>query len=199
MKGHPDPLHYEQKKRQLAKLLTLEDQGLIDLLFTDECRFNLTPAIPYGWQPQGEQFSIRSSKDPVANVFGLLSRLGKLKVYATPQNINSDFVIECVDEVAQTIDRLTVLVFDNAPWHRSQKVIKKQEEWAEKDLYLFFLPKYSPHLNLIETLWRKIKYEWLKPQDYESAPALRTALFNIIRNYEKEFSIQFSKTFLCIN
>lgn len=193
MKGRPDPRLYELKKRQLAKLLILEEQGAIDLMFTDECGFSLTPAIPYGWQPQGEQLSIRSSKGSVANVFGLLSRLGKLKVYATPQTINSDFVIECVDEVAQTIHRPTVLVFDNAPWHRSKKVLKKQREWEKKDLYLFFLPKYSPHLNLIETLWRKIKYEWLKPADYQSAHTLRTALFNIIQNYDKEFRIQFSK------
>lgn len=180
----------------MAKLLTLEEQGIIDLFFTDECGFNLTPCIPYGWQPQGAQLTIRSAKDSVANVFGLLSRLGKLKVYSTPQTINSDFIIECVDEVASSINRTTVLVFDNAPWHRSYKVFKKQKEWAERDLYLFFLPTYSPHLNLIETLWRKMKYEWLRPEHYESAKKLEKAIFNIIKNYDSEFSINFSKNFL---
>lgn len=143
--------------------------------------------------------TIRSAKDTVANVFGLLSRLGKLKVYSTPQTINSDFIIECVDEVALSITRPTVLIFDNAPWHRSKKVFKKQKEWAEKDLYLFYLPKYSPHLNLIETLWRKIKYEWLKPEHYESAKSLKAALFNIIKKYDDEFCINFSMNFLCGN
>lgn len=169
---------------------------MIDLFFTDESGFNLTPCIPYGWQPKGEQVTVRSSKDTVANVFGLLSRLGKLKAYTTPQTINSDFIIECVDEVALSINRPTVLIFDNAPWHRSKKVLKKQKEWAEQNLHIFYLPKYSPHLNIIETLWRKIKYEWLKPEHYESAKSLRDALFNIIRNYDKEFTINFSKNFL---
>lgn len=190
---------YKQKKQQLAKLLCFEEKGLIDLFFTDECGFSLTPSIPYGWQPEGEQLTIRSSKDRVANVFGLLSRRGKLKTYATPQTVNSDFIIECIDEITQTISRPTVLVLDNAPWHRSQKVLKKQKEWAQKELYLFFLPKYSPHLNLIETLWRKIKYEWLRAEDYESATTLRTALFNIVRNYDHEFCINFSKDFLCVD
>ena len=182
----------------MLQLLELEDQGLIDLFFTDECGFNLTPCIPYGWQPQGEQLTIRSAKDSVANVFGLLSRLGKLKVYSTPQIINSDFIIECVDEVALNIDCPTVLVFDNAPWHRSHKVLKNQKGWAERNLYIFFLPVYYPHLNLIETLWRKSKYAWLRPEHYESAKILKAAIFNIIEKYDDEFCINFSKNFLSV-
>ena len=84
---------------------------------------------------------------------------------------------------------------DNAPWHVSEKVQKKQKEWAEKNIFLFFLPKYSPHLNLIETLWRKIKYEWLKAEHYESAKELKSAIFNIIKKYDDEFCINFSKNF----
>lgn len=177
--------------------MELEDAAHIDLFFTDECGFNLTPCIPYGWQPVGQQRSIRSAKDGVANVFGLLSRRGKLKVYSTPKSINSDFVIECIDEVSLTLDRPTVLVIDNAPWHKAKKVLDRQKLWADKDLYLFFLPTYSPHLNLIETLWRKIKYEWLKAEDYLSAKRLKQALFNIIKKYDDEFCINFSMNFLC--
>jgi transposase len=135
----------------------------------------------------------------VTNLFGLLSRNGKLKAYATKEYINSDFVIECIDEVALTVRCPTVLVMDNAPWHTSEKVKLKQIEWAEKDVYLFFLPTYSPHLNLIETLWRKMKHEWLHPRDYESEDALRNAIFNIIRKYDDEFCINFSKNFLSDN
>lgn len=177
-------------------MLLFEEQGLIDLFFTDESGFNLTPSIPYGWQPIGKQMTIRSSKTKVANLFGLLSRNGKLKVYSTLQNIDSDYIIECIDELALTTTKETVLVMDNAPWHVSDKIQKKQKEWAGKNIFLFFLPKYSPHLNLIETLWRKIKYEWLKAEHYESAKKLRNAIFNIIKKYDDEFCINFSKNFL---
>ena len=177
-------------------MLDFEEQGLLDLYFTDESSFKLVPSIPYGWAPIGEQLKIRSSNTKVANFFGLLSRNGELKVYSTLQNINSDMVIECIDEVAQQVIRPTVLVFDNAPWHKSEKVLSKREEWAQQNVFLFFLPTYSPHLNLIETLWRKIKYEWLKPEDYTSVKTLRQALFNIIRKYDDEFSINFSMNFL---
>ena len=166
------------------------------MLFIDETGFSLTPNIPYGWQPIGEQMSIRSDKKKVANLFGLLSRKGKLKVYSTTQNIDSNFVLECVDEIALSVNKPTVLVIDNAPWHRAEKIINKLKEWEDKDLYLFFLPIYSPHLNLIDTLWRKMKYEWLRPEDYLSPATLREALFNIIRNYDDQFCINFSKNFL---
>ncbi len=196
MKKDPDPEIYEQKRQRLKELLSLEEQGLIDLFFTDESGFNLTPCIPYGWQPIGEQLRIRSSKSRVTNLFGLLSRNGKLIVYSTNENINSDMIIECIDEVAAQVTRPTVLVFDNAPWHKSQKVLSKQKEWAEKNVYLFFLPTYSPHLNLIETLWRKMKYEWLRAEDYESVKTLKEAIFNIIKKYDDEFCINFSMNFL---
>jgi transposase len=33
-------------------------------------------------------------------------------------------------------------------------------------------PPYSPHLNIAEVLWRKLKYEWLQPKDYADAHTL---------------------------
>jgi len=173
--------------------MQLEDQGELDLFFADESGFKLTPSIPYGWQPVGEQVSIRSAKDHVTNVFGMLSRNGKLITYLTPHYIDSDFVIECLNEVAQRIERLTVLVIDNAPWHTSKKIDAHIQAWQDKGLFLFRLPTYSPHLNLIEILWRKMKYEWLKAEHYLSANALYEAICNMIKNYDHEFSIEFSK------
>lgn len=174
----------------------LEQEGSIDLFFSDESGFNLIPSIPYGWQPIGEQLTIRSAKDRVTNLFGLLSVRGKLITYSTSKNVNSNFIIECIDEIADRITKPTVIVLDNAPWHKAQAVLDKQEEWNEKELYLFFLPTYSPHLNPIETLWRKIKYEWLKASDYEGAVILKNAIHNIIRKYDDEFCINFSMNFL---
>ena len=177
--------------------MKLEDQQAIQLYFTDETGFSLTPSIPYGWIPITEQWSIRSAKDRVCNIFGLLSRKGGLITYSTDQSINSNFIIECIDQIADQIQMLTVLVMDNAPWHRSALVKAKQTQWNEKGLYLFYLPTYSPQLNLIETLWRKIKYEWLRPEDYISAEKLKESLFNIITKYDDEFSVNISKNFFC--
>jgi len=175
--------------------MQLEDAEQIDLLFCDETGFNLVPYIPYGWQPIGQQLTIRSAKDRVCNLLGFASRKGSLEVYSTAQSINSDFVIECLDERSETIKKPTVVVMDNAPWHCSAKVKAREQQWNEKRLYLFFLPTYSPHLNLIEIVWRKIKYEWLKSEDYLSAESLKAAIHYIIGKYDDEFSINFSMNF----
>ncbi|MEM9674656.1 MAG: IS630 family transposase, partial [Bacteroidota bacterium] len=189
LKDQPAPLVYAHKKERLTELLKLEAQGAIDLFFADECGFSLTPCLPYGWQPIGERYTIRSAKDWVTNLFGLLSRRGKLITYATSHSVTGQFIVECIDEVAERIDNPTVIVVDNAPWHTSAVVQSRQKVWAHKDLYLFFLPTYSPQLNSIEILWKKIKYEWLRAEDYTSVTTLKEAIFNIIRKYNEEFCI----------
>jgi len=61
------------------------------------------------------------------------------------------------------------------------------------------VPFLFTHLNLIETLWRKIKYEWLRPQDYLSAKNIKQALFNIITHYNDEYSVNISKNFFSVS
>ena len=67
--------------------------------------------------------------------------------------------------------KLTVVVLDNAPVHQKQ-VQKRRKAWEAKGLFVFFLPPYSPHLNISETLWRKLKYEWLQAGDYKEKDLL---------------------------
>ena len=62
-----------------------------------------------------------------------------------------------------------------------------------KGLYLFFLPKYSPHLNLAETFWRKAKYEWLKPADYLSFEKFKEKVIEIFANNGTKYLIKFKE------
>lgn len=59
-------------------------------------------------------------------------------------------------------------------------------------VYLFS-SEIQPHLNIIEILWRKIKYEWLKPKDYENLKTLEEALENILVRFGRDFSINFKE------
>ena len=59
-----------------------------------------------------------------------------------------------------------VVVLDNASMHRLASFERKELEWRAQRLYVIFLPAYTPELNLIEILWRKIKYEWLPVTAY---------------------------------
>jgi transposase len=89
------------------------------------------------------------------------------------------------------LEKLIVLVLDNAPPRRAEKFLVTIQRWMEKDLYIFFLPKCSPHLNLAETFWRKAKYEWLRPADYGSFAKFKKKIKDRFNNVGLEYKIQF--------
>ena len=192
----PDADLYQAKLKKLKILLQLEDSGAIDLLFGDETGFSLEPYIPYGWLKVGKQTAIPSQRQKVGNVFGVMSRHGQASMFWTDQNINSSYILKCLNHLANEIQKITVVVLDQATWHTAKIIQQQLDKWDEKGLYIFFLPPYSPHLNLIEMLWRKIKYEWLEPHDYLSAQHLKKAVLNIFKNFNSLFSINFSKNSL---
>ncbi|WP_243637416.1 transposase [Parashewanella curva] len=65
--------------------------------------------------------------------------------------------------------------------------------WAEQyNLEIRYLPSYSPELNAIEILWRKIKYEWLSISAYETYSKLKKAVETILDNYCSKYEITFS-------
>lgn len=175
--------------------MTLAKCGQIDLFFGDETGFSLTPYIPYGWQPVGVQGKITTKREHLTNVLGFLNPFTKQLIsYSTDKNekVNTSFMINSIAHLTQKMEKETVLILDNAPWHRSKAFTAKIADWQEKGLFIFYLPAYCPHLNLIETLWRKIKYEWLRPIDYHSKSTLTIRLKDIFSSFGGNFTIDFS-------
>ena len=60
------------------------------------------------------------------NVLGFLSKNGSLKSYIKDENINTDKVIEVFDDFANSLSKPTVVVLDNASYHKSKKFKKYQ-------------------------------------------------------------------------
>jgi hypothetical protein len=161
-------LIYKAKKEELAELQIQDEAGKIDLRYVDETGFCLEPYVPYAWQEKGEQITVNSQRSKRLNAFGILNRRQELEVFLFEGTINSDIVIACIDRFSEKIKMKTVLVVDNASIHTSNVFLEKQVEWEAKGLTIFFLPTYSPELNIIEILWRFIKYQWLEVDAYES-------------------------------
>ena len=198
LKKSAKPEELKEKIPKLKILFQLQQHQLIDLYFGDESGFSLTPSVPYGWQPIGIQWSFPTQKKHIQNTLGLLNVSNKhLVTYSTKpkQMVNTEFIIDSLDDFAQLINKPTVIVLDNAPWHTSKAFRKRINYWNQNDLYIFHLPRYCPHLNLIETLWRKIKYEWLRTKDYNSKTALKKRLDYIFANFGSLFDINFSMNF----
>lgn len=192
MKKRQCPIEQESKKEALAELLALAAAGLIEVDFGDESGCWQNPVIARAWQFRGEEIRILPERGKRLSVFGVLNVNCKGKFWTSEKSVKTEFVIDCLEEwLMEKGEKPTVLVLDNARIHRSQKMRQKQAEWEEKGFYIFFLPPYSPHLNIIETLWRKMKYEWLKPKDYLSIESLTTAIKEILSDLGKEYRINF--------
>jgi transposase len=130
----------------------------------------LDPSIPYAWQPEGETIEIPAGKGQRLNVLGFFNTDNDLTPFCVEGRVTSDLVIGCFDLFCETILRKTVVIMDNAPIHTSQAFQDKIPLWEQKGLFLYFLPGYSPELNLIEILWRFIKYQWLPFSAYLNFP-----------------------------
>ena len=176
----------------MAELLPLEDRRYLQVYFGDESGFCLTPSVPYGWQPCGQYTALVPQASPRRNVFGLFSRANACEGYDTCGTMTGELLVACLDDFATKITQKTVVVLDNARFHHAAVVQAKIEEWEAQDLYIWYLPAYSPHLNKIETLWRKIKYEWLKPPHFASWSAFPEALDEILNNIETKYIIKFT-------
>lgn len=192
MKKRQCPIEQQSKKEALAEVSALAAANLIDVYFGDESGFWQTPVIARAWQFAGEQIRILPEKGKRLSVFGLLSLDCEGKFWTSEKTIKTEFVIDCLEELLEAKnEKPKVLVLDNARIHRSKKMQAKLAEWEEKGFYVFFLPPYSPHLNIIEILWRKMKYEWLKAEDYLSFESLTKAIKEILSSLGTEYKINF--------
>ena len=120
-----------------------------------------------------------------------MNRGNHLESYVSTQSINSDVVIACIEAFFPVVDKPTVIVVDQSSIHTSDTILDKREEWQERNLTLFELPSYSPELNLIEILWRFIKYEWIEIDAYSSWETFVASVEKILREFGKNYVINF--------
>lgn len=173
-----------------------ESRGFIDLYFLDESGFSLTPYVPYAWQAKGQTIELPTQGGKRFNVLGFMTAKSEqdndLVAYTTDGNFNSDAFIACMNDFVHTRSEPTVIVLDNAPVHRSEKVLNMIPQWQKMGVGLFFLPRYSPHLNPIEILWRKMKYEWMPLTAYVSWNSLTDAVNDMICRFGQSLTINFA-------
>lgn len=194
LKKTPDKVEYEQKSLELAQLLKLEEKKFIKVYFSDESGFNETPNVPYGWQHKDAPLGMPSQRGQRLNVFGLMTRENELISATTTKTIDSQFVIAQIDHLAQDVSRNcdVIVVMDNAKIHHSEPFNAKIPQWLDQGVRIFYLPTYSPHLNFIETLWRKMKHEWLCPKHYVDWTTLKNQIHHILEQFGSQYTIKFA-------
>lgn len=164
----------------------------INLLYGDEAVVSLQPNVPYGWQFADERVAMPSSMGKGTNCFALLARDNRALVETTDKAITAQFVFEQFERLSLSLSKLTVVVIDNAPVHRARIIKEQIAVWQGRGLFVFYLPRYSPHLNIVETLWRKLTYEWLAPEHYETREKLCYAVRQALKSVGTGLQINFS-------
>ena len=192
LRSKRDQAEFDAATVEIKHLIQQHKNNDIDLCYFDESGFTLEPCIPYAWQFTGKTIEIPSSKSKRLNVLGFVNRDCRFNSFVFEDSITSSVVVSCFDWFANQIKKQTVVVIDNAPIHTSDEFNSHIEEWKEKWLIIYRLPAYSPELNIIEMLWRKVKYDWLPFEAYKSFSALKQELFNVLSDIGIYYKIEFS-------
>jgi transposase len=193
VKGEENPEVATLKREILSDLERLSEAQQIDLYYADGAAVSLEPCVPYAWQFADEQVAMPASAGKAINCFAMLTRDNRALVETTRESIGAAFIFEQMERFSLGLRRLTVVVIDNAGAHRARVIKERTGVWQKRGLYLFYLPRYSPHLNIVETLWRKLKYEWLTPSDYETRETLSYGVRQALKAVGESLLIQFSR------
>lgn len=170
-----DEKAFQVAREELAELL---EEPSLDVVYFDESGFSLKGVIPYGWQPIGERVEIPVTGAHGANiqVLGFEHPDGSADTYLEKGYVNTDTVIQIMDDYCERITQTTVVVLDNASCHTSAAFNACLDRWAARGLLIYHLPPYSPELNAIELLWKKLKYQLLPIKAWERFSTLLTTL-----------------------
>ena len=161
------------------------------MFYFDESGLSGVPEVPYGWVDPEDPPLLPSGRTQRLNILGFMNRQSELHSYVFESSITSDVVIACFDEFSKTLKKPSFIVLDNASIHRSGAFQDEIEKWEKRGLFLYYLPAYSPELNLIEILWKHIKYYWIPLSAFDGFAALRTATYQILARVGDEYKIEF--------
>lgn len=81
-----------------------------------------------------------------------------------------------LDRVAEGMGKPLRLFWDHASFHRGREVRGGVGYWEGKGLRLGYLPRYSPHWNPMETMWRRVKGFLLPRRHYRDLDELEQAV-----------------------
>jgi len=189
LKKKRNELEFKKAEKEIQEFTNIAREGGINLTYFDGSNFNLVSNIPYAWQDIGSKNTLLlpSEHSKSVGVLGFLDIIdNKLTSFIIDGALNGEKLVGIINAFLKEMTEPTILIWDNAPAHTSNEVANHIEEWADKGLFIYSLPKYSPELNKIEILWREMKYKWLPEFIYDSFEKLKKSVEKILITYNAD-------------
>lgn len=160
MKGKRDEAAYRKAKKELRglKKQALRKNAAAALLFQDEVEIHRHPSLARMWAPVGSQPEVPApGKNEKKVVYGAVDyATGQTTYTVADTKSGTHFLAFLIVLVAAYAGRKIRLVCDNGRFHHTKAV----QAWLAANKHrieIYWLPPYSPSLNLIERLWGHLK------------------------------------------
>jgi transposase len=156
---HLDEVAREAWTRQTwpGILKSATERGAL-LLFGDEASFPQWGTLSYTWARRGQQPQVKTAgKRKAYKTFGLIDYFsGRFFHASLTGKFNAESYQAFLTSVLACTSQHLFLIQDGAKYHTSKVMQVFFAQQAER-LTVYQLPSYSPDLNPIEYLWRKVK------------------------------------------
>lgn len=197
METHPlqlekkrDPERFEQARQELDELIQQAQRGEIELAYVDEAGFAAQPPNRAAWSKVGETHAVVAKRSQRLNVIGALLSSGRLLIARLWRSVEGLWFFGFLMALIERVNKPLVVILDNASIHTAKALGPYWAMLEEKGLRFYFLPPYSPELNRIEILWKKMKYEWLPFQSF-TPEELEQAIEQIGAGFGSEYKLTF--------
>lgn len=164
--------------------------GEFELAYVDEAGFAPQPPNRSAWSQVGETHAVLSKRSQRLNVIGALLSSGRLVLAKLWQSVTGLWFFGFLMALIEQVKKPMVVILDNASIHTAKALAPYWELLKEKGMRFYFLPPYSPELNRIEILWKKMKYEWLPFQSF-TPTELEQAIDQIGAGFGSQYQLTF--------
>jgi transposase len=137
----------------------------VEIWFQDEARVGQQGTITRQWSIKGTRpRAIRQQQFLSAYIFGAVCAAENKAAAIISPFVSVDALNEHLLEISSQVGKgkLAVLVMDKAGWHISKKIM------LPGNIFLLFLPPYSPELNPQERPWSWLKQRHLANRTFEN-------------------------------
>jgi len=145
-------------------ILPFDPEAKIRLMFMDEAGFGRISEPSYCWCPSGVRPVVPCHRvREYVYTFGAVDPITGDSCFIIAPQCNTAWTNEFLKVLSETFKNDYLLVAtDNASWHKSKGLI------VPDNIYLFYLPAYTPEMNPIEPVWKEVRKDGFKNTSFIS-------------------------------